>query len=175
MKRSNLVLKTGLAALLASSIGTVSAETVDGTADAEVVAPLTLTESASLDFGQVAGGTVAGTVEVDSAGVRTAGGGASVVSASVFAPATFDITGALSTAITVTMNTAGAQLDDGGTGAIMTLSGFTTTALPVTTDGAGDATFDVGAVLNVNASQEAGFYDTTAGSGSPYSVTVNYN
>ena len=175
MKKTNLVLKMSLAALMASSIGTATADVIDGTASANVITPLTVTETTALDFGTIAGGSTAGTVVMTSGGLISTTGGATFVP-SVSNQATFDITGAVSTAILVTLTTAGAQLDDGaGAGAAMALGTFTNTALPVTTDVAGVATFDVGATLSVGINQGAGLYTTaTAGGGVPYTVTVNY-
>ena len=176
MKKTNLVLKMSLAALMAGSVGTATADAIDGTASANVITPLTVTETIPLAYGTIAGGSTAGTVVMSSAGAISATGGATFVSASASNQATFDITGAISTAITVTLATAGAQLDDGaGAGAAMALGTFTNTALPVTTDAAGAATFDVGATLSVGINQGAGTYNTlVANGGVPYTVTVNY-
>lgn len=173
---NKLILKTSLAALMAGSLGTAIAENISGTATANVIAPLTVAETVALDFGDIAGGATAGTIVISSAGAISATGGATFVPASVSNQATFDITGAVSTAILVTVDFTGTQLDDGaGGGAVMPISAFTTTALPVTTDAGGLATFDVGATLDVGINQTAGAYDTVLGAGVPYSVTVNYN
>ena len=175
MNKTNLVLKMSLAALMAGSVGTATADVIDGTASAVVITPLTVTETTALDYGSIAGGSTAGSVTMSSAGTISAAGGATFVSASASNQATFDITGELNTAITVTLTTAGAQLDDGaGGGAVMALGTFSNTALPTTTDGAGAATFDVGATLSVGANQAAGSYTTALGAGAPYTVTVNY-
>lgn len=177
MKESNL-LKLGLAVALAGSVGVASADQVDGTATATVLTPLTVTETTALAYGDVYGGSTAGTVVVSSAGAVSATGGAGFVAASGATQATFDISGAASTNIAVTLTTAGAQLDDataGGGGAPMTLTAFTNTALPTATDAGGVATLDVGATLNVGANQASGAYSTATGDGAPYTITVNYN
>ena len=71
MKESNL-LKLGLAVALAGSVGVASADQVDGTATATVLTPLTVTETTALAYGDVYGGSTAGTVVVSSAGAVSA-------------------------------------------------------------------------------------------------------
>ncbi|MEN8169274.1 MAG: DUF4402 domain-containing protein [Pseudomonadota bacterium] len=176
MKKMNL-LKLGLVATIAGSFGTASAETINGTATANVLTPLTLRETTALAYGDVYGGSTAGTVVVSSAGVISATGGAGFKGGAHTA-ATFDITGEVSTAITVTLAPGSAALDDGtagGGGAPMALTAFTTTVLPTVTTAGGLATFGVGATLGVGINQTAGAYSTTTGDGVPYTVTVNYN
>lgn len=54
----------------------------------------------------------------------------------------------------------------------MTVTAFTSTPTPTgTLDGTGAQTIDVGATLNVSANQPSGTYI----SGTPFTVTVNYN
>ncbi len=177
MKESNL-LKLGLAVALAGSVGVASADQVDGTATATVLTPLTVTETTALAYGSVYGGSTAGTVVVSSAGAVSATGGAGFVAATGATQATFAISGALSATIAVTLTPGLAQLDDGtagGGGAPMTLTAFSNTVLPTALDALGAASFDVGATLNVGASQASGAYSTATGDGIPYTVTVNYN
>ena len=174
MKKMNL-LKISTALVAALGINVAVADTIDGTASAVVLTPLTLTETTALNFGTIAGGSTAGTVVVTEAGVRTATGGTTLATGVAASQAVFDITGANSTAITVTMVTAGAQLDDGAVGAVMPLSTFTNTALPTTTSGTGTAQVSVGATLAVGANQAAGVYTTALGTGAPYTISVNYN
>lgn len=173
MKKTNLVVKMSLAALMAGSVGTATADLIDGTATANVIAPLTVVETVGLNFGTVAGGAGTGTVEIDSTGTETVLGDASYISGTGNR-ATFDISGAASTNIAVTLgNTGGIILD--GPGAAMTVDNFSNSALPTATDIGGAAQFFVGGRLNINATQATGTYDTATGTGAPYTVTVNYN
>lgn len=179
MKKSNL-LKLGLAAALAGSMGVVSADQTDGTATVQVLTPLTVAQDVQMNFGQVYGGTAAGTVSIAAAdGVVTTTGDAGYVAGALRAQ--FTITGAATTAVNVVVS-GGATLDDGaGGGAAMALTndataGLVTTALNTTgtTDGTGNLTFLVGGTLAIGASQVAGTYDTLSAGGAPYTVTVNY-
>ena len=169
--------KLGLAIALASlSFGNVNAVDAPGTATVQVLTPLIIAETTPMNFGQVAGSGVAGSI-VLSGGTTTPDGNTSVFAGNGEQDAVFTITGQPGAAISVTDFTgATATLDDGaGPGAAMTVDTFTYTA-PTALDGAGSASFSVGATLNVNANQAAGTYDTSPGNGgSTYTVTVNYN
>lgn len=166
-----------IAGLIAGAPASAIAATADGTATATVIQPITVSETTPLAYGALAVGTTGGTVTIDTAGTATASADIDLIS-SARSAATFTITGEPLFAIAVSLNTAGAQLDDataGGGGTPMTLGSFTNTGLPVSLNIGGSATFDVGATLNVNASQTPGDYSTGTGDGSPYTVTVNYN
>lgn len=178
MNQSKQVVKVALAVLLIGGVGNATADTINGTATATVITPVTVTEATPLTFGSFAVGPTGGTVVLSTAGAVSNSGDVELVSASTTSAATFTISGQPSTAISVSLNTAGAQLDDGsagGGGSPMTLGSFTDSGLPTTTDATGSATFNVGATLNVNGSQAPGSYSTSTGDGVPYTVTVSYN
>jgi len=146
---------------------------VASTTTAFVYAVLSLTETTSMDFGTVAGGATAGTVILDTVGSRTTTGGAEILALTPVAAALFTLTGdAGARAISVTLDATGAQLDDGVGGSAIPLTNLTNSGLPTDT-GTGTQTFNVGATLNLGALQAAGTYST--GSGTPFTVTVNYN
>jgi hypothetical protein len=141
------------------------------TATATIVAPLTITKTVDLDFGNVAAGASAGTLELAPDGTRTAGGGVTLPAiVGNVTPATFDVTGdgSLTYAITLPASVLLTQVSGTET---MTADNFT--SMPSGTGAllAGLQVLTVGATLNVNANQAPGTYV----SGTPFTVTVNYN
>lgn len=172
MKKSNLVLKAGVAALLASVYSTgASADVINGNATANVIAPLLLAETTAMNFGDVAGGTDIGTVILDTAGGRTVTGDASALAGTTAAAGAFTIQGEAALAFTLSV-TGTATLSDGGTNT-MTVDTFTETGTALTLNGAAQ-TFKIGGTLHIDASQPAGVYSTATG-GAPFTVTANYN
>jgi hypothetical protein len=159
-------------AFSASSFAQLSA-TANATASATIIAPITLTRTANLDFGNVVTSPVAGTVTLDPAGVRTAGGGAAVLAAQPgsVSVATFTVGGTVGWTYAITLP-ASVTIDDAGAGVAMTVDTFTSTpdATSIIPAG-GTETLSVGATLNVGVSQVAGLYT----SATPFTVTVNYN
>ena len=63
MRKSNRLVKLGLAALAASMVSTsANADVIPGNATATVITPLILVETTPMNFGTIAGGSSAGTV-----------------------------------------------------------------------------------------------------------------
>ncbi len=130
-----------------------------------IAAPISISAGASMDFGTMTPTGTAGTVTVTPAGVRTS------VNVDLFggtpAAASFSVTGEPGQAYFITLPSS-ATLSSGGD--TMTIDTFTDDAgaSPVLGIGGSD-TFNVGATLNVGATQAAGTYSGT------FSVTVNYN
>ena len=82
----------------------------------------------------------------------------------------FNVTGANNFTYTITLPAVATTVTSGGN--TMTVNAFTSTPSGTgTLSGAGAQTIDVGATLNVGISQAAGTYV----SGTPFTVTVNYN
>ena len=131
-----------------------------------IVAPISISASADMDFGTVSPTGTAGTVTVTPAGVRTSvnvdllGG--------LAAAAAFDVTGEPGQAYFITLPSS-TMLSSGGNS--MTVDTFThdAGALPTLPGGTGSETFNVGATMNVGAAQADGTYSGT------FAVTVNYN
>ncbi len=130
-----------------------------------IAAPISISNTANLDFGTMVTTGTAGTVTVTPAGARSSvdvdllGG--------VPAAAAFDVTGEGNANYSITVPSSTTLSSGGDT---MTVDTFTDDAgasprLP----GGGSETFNVGATLNVGATQAAGTYSGT------FSVTVNYN
>lgn len=145
----------------------------DATATATVFTPLSIVETVALDFGTVAGGPLPGTVILDPINNnRTPGGDASVINTGPGLAGSFQITGEANQVYSVSY--ADGSLDDSGTGTNMSITSFVDTSsgiIPATNT----ETFQVGATLNIGANQPAGVYSTMLGTGTPYTVTINYN
>ncbi len=172
MKIFNLLPRLGLAVTLtALTITVANADTIDGTATATVVAPLSIAQDTVMDFGSIAGGAAIGTVVMDTSGGRTATGDAEIIDLSPGTAGAFTITGESGQVFSVTF-TDGTLTDTGG-GNPMTVHTFTDTA-----DGllsAATESFTVGATLNVGVNQVPDSYSTANSNGTMYTITVNYN
>ena len=148
------------------------AQSATATASATIVAPIAITKTVDMNFGNVAVAAVAGTVTLDPAGTRTAGGGVTLpATTGTVAAAEFDVTGAVNFTYAITLPAAAVTIDDGAANT-MTVTAFTSTPSGTGDLGAGGAqTITVGATLNVGANQVPGTYL----SATPFTVTVNYN
>lgn len=139
--------------------------TAQGSATAEIVAPITLTHvaSAALDFGTFTTGDNGGTVVVDQAGNGTVTSDVTLIGGSVEAADAFDVAGDASRSFSIT-TTAGTVSNGTDT------MSFTTNA-PGTgaLSAAGAASFSVGGTLTVAGGESSGTYSGT------YDVTVTYN
>ena len=139
-----------------------------GTANAKIIAPITITANLTLEFGQIVTGTGASVVRITPAGVRSLESGDASLAGGTSRAATFDITGEASTTYAITLPAGAATLT--GPGTDMTVDTFTSNPTPTgTLDGSGDETISVGGDLNVGASQASGSYTGT------YTMTVDYN
>lgn len=146
----------------------------DADAFATIVTPISITQTADLHFGNVAiqagGGT--GTVVLNAeTDVRTPGGDVTLPATSgTVNAASFDVAGTANYTYAITLPSTDHTITDGTN--TMIVNGFT--SFPATTgtlDGSGEQVLKVGATLNVGANQPAGTYQ----SGTPFTVTVNYN
>jgi hypothetical protein len=159
-----------MVAFTANAIGQVS-ETASATAT--IVGPITILKVTDMNFGNVVTSAATGTIILDPAGTRTAGGGASILAAQpgTVTAATFTVGGTAGFTYTISLP-ASVSIDDPGLGAPMTVDNFTSTPSPTgTIQAGGTETLSVGATLNVGASQVPGIYTSAA----PFTVTVNYN
>jgi hypothetical protein len=175
MKMNKKLLVLGATFALAAQFGTIAmAASVPGTATTLVLVPLSIAETTQMNFGTIAGGPIADEIVMNSAGTRNVTGtSASIIATGSGAGALFTITGEPSQAYTFSISDT-ATLDDGAAGATMLVDTFTFTPTTIL-DGSGNDTVAVGASLAVGANQAAGTYNTTLGSGSPYTAIVNYD
>ena len=165
-KMKKIILATFAAAIaVPAAAAPGDTDTAQGTAVAEVVAPIAITHDtgAALDFGTITAGG-GGTVVVDAAGTGTDTGDVTLLTGSTNAADSFSVSGDAGRAFSIVT---GAGTVTSGTD---TMS-FTTSASAAsgTLDAGGAASFTVGGTLTVADSQPAGSY-----SGS-YDATVTYN
>lgn len=141
------------------------------TANATIVAPITISVGSTLAFGSVVKSAAGGTVQLSTAGVRTASG-VSFSPTSTGSPtaSSFTVGGEPNYTYAITLPSAAVTLTKAVTLETMTVTGFNSN--PGTTgvlSGAGAQTLLVGATLNVGADQVSGLYSGT------YTVKVDYN
>jgi hypothetical protein len=150
----------------ANTYGQVSAT---ANATATIITPISITSSTDLRFGNVAASpTLAGTVLITPAGVRTAGGGATLPAVTgTFGVATFTVNGEGTSTYAITLP--GTTTLTGTPSGTMTVDNFSSTPSVTGTLAGGTQNITVGGTLNVGAAQAAGSYTGT------FSVTVNYN
>ena len=140
------------------------------TATATIVSPIAITKNVDMNFGNVAVSSTAGTVILTPAGARSATGGVTLpATVGTVSAATFTVTG--TTGYTYTIAITGSPLTVTSGANTMTVDAFTFTPTSPATLAAGNNALAVGATLNVGASQASGTYV----SGTPFTVTVNYN
>ncbi|WP_228242560.1 DUF4402 domain-containing protein [Porphyrobacter sp. GA68] len=163
-------MKKFLFAVLASSIAVPAyaapgdSSTAQGTATAQIVAPITLTHvsGAALSFGTLTAGT-GGTATVSVGSVRTVGGDVSGITGVAPAADAFTVTGDANRSFSIT--TAGGTVANGGNSMAFTTTAAATGALSAS----GTASFRVGGTLTVGNNQAPGSYTGT------YNATVSYN
>ena len=168
--QKNLFMLGVSVALMGLASTSATAANVIGNATGEVVAPLSIAEDVTMNFGTLNGGAAAGTVVLDFVNGRTITGGAEILLSGPGLSGEFTITGQSGQVYTLGIS-ASATIGD-GLGNTMTVNNFLENSLgtlPAATE-----TFQVGATLLVNINQPAGTYSTATG-GSTYTVTVNYN
>lgn len=177
-KMNKIALTLG-ALMMAGGAMAQSTATATATANATIVAPITIANGATLEFGNVVAGS--GTVVISSAGGRTDSSTALTpgTQRGTFRNATFNVTGEGAYTYVITLPTTAVTLT-GPASNTMTVGTFTveagtsgsvsgTTSGAIGTLAAGVGELQVGATLNVGASQVAGAYSGT------YAVTVAYN
>ena len=148
-------------------------DTNTSTAGATIVAPIALSHSVHLNFGQIVPhATLAGTVLQSAAASPTRTPTNCTLGSSVgMAPGTFTVTGGANATYAITLPANGVvSLDDGGAGDAMAIDDWT--SLPSATgtlNGGGTQTLYVGATLNIGAAQLAGAYTDD------FDVIVTYN
>ena len=143
----------------------LTAATITGTAQANVLTPLSIVAGANMNFGDIAGDAdAATTVALDAnTGNTTSPDGAAT--GGTTAAGAFTVTGAGTLAYTIDPI---ADTTLTGPGAAMTLTSIIDSLGGTGALTGGTQNFTVGATLGLNANQAAGAYTGT------YSVTVNY-
>ena len=140
------------------------------TATATIITPIAISKTIDMNFGNVAVGSVAGTVVLTPSGVRSKTGGVTLpIVTGTISAASFNVTGLGSYTYTITLPSTPLTISSGGNS--MTVTAFTSTPSGTGTLSGGSQTLNVGATLNVGVNQVAGLYTSAA----PFQVTVNYN
>ena len=166
----NLIAVFAAIVLVAGLTATANAQ-VTGTAtgSATVITPIAIANAGNMNFGNIAVSASAGTVVLSPASVRSITGGVTLpaVTGTVTAAA-FTVTGLGSSTYSIQLP-ASYTITSGGNS--MTVNAFTSTPSGTGTLSGGTQTIQVGATLNVAASQAAGSYTNATG----FPVIVNYN
>ena len=166
----NLILVAVL--LLTVSALSFAQPTVSATATATgtIIAPIAISKTADMNFGNIVSGAALGTVVLTPAGVRSKTGGVFLPgTAGTVAAASFTVTGAIGFTYAITLPAAATTVTSGGN--TMTVDTWTSTPTVTGTLAGGTQTLTVGGTLHVGASQAAGTYV----SGTAFTVTVAYN
>ena len=168
-------LKVGLVALMAGMYSAgASAASVNGDADATIITPIVLAQTAAMNFGTISPGTVSSTITVDNADGRTlATGDASLVGGAGATSGAFTINGSNAVAYTMTLTTDAVLTDAAGANPLTMLAASLTVTQPALTGAA--VPFTIGGTLTVPSGHPAGSYSTTNAAGVPFTVTANYN
>lgn len=166
----NFKVATLAASFALISVGSIQAETGEGTASAEIVAAIAITNTIPLNFGQIAPSASAGTVSVSTANVREGFGGVTLGNAGTVSAASFDITGAPNNTYTITLPADGVvELTSTFAFTPMSVDDFVSDpAADGLLNGSGAQTLLVGATLSVGANQPSDIYSGT------FDVTVIY-
>ena len=158
-----------LMSFAAQNLNAQASDSETSATSAHIVKPIALANSVPLYFGKIVPTSAVGTVEVTPGGARNFGGGALVFAndPTTFTAAEFTVTGENSASYSIVLPVDGAVTLTGA-GTAMPLDDFSTNATG-TLNSSGTETFQVGATLNVGASQTAGTYTGS------FNVTVAYN
>jgi spore coat protein U-like protein len=161
LKNLAIVALMGLATPVLAASNTATA---DGTATAQVVVPISVSNVSDLDFGNLTPNGSASVVNVSATGVRT-GPADVLVGGGSPNPATFVVDGDLGRAFTFSLPVDGVLLSSGTD--TMMVDGWTSDAPATLADG--PTPVNVGAALHVAPTQPAGAYAGT------FAVTATYN
>ncbi len=154
-------------AMTAEAFAQSNSASTSASATARIVTPIAIAKVTDLNFGDVVSSGAAGTVIVTPAGVRSAGGGATLGNGGSVAAASFTVSGQGSATYAITLP-ASATVTSGANN--MTVDTFTSNPSGTGALSAGGSqTLNVGATLQVGASQATGTYTGS------FNVTVAYN
>jgi hypothetical protein len=157
-----------LESCFATTISAQNSASVKGTA--VYVVPITIAKAFDLNFGTVQIGSTAGTVILTPDGVRSKTGGVSLLSPTgTVQVGSFTVSGTPSSTYTISLPSS-YTISSGANN--MTVNAFSSSPSGAgILSSSGSQTINVGATLNVGASQTPGTYTNASG----FSVTVNYN
>jgi methionine-rich copper-binding protein CopC len=156
------------------SANVMAQSTASATATATIIAPIAISKTVDMNFGNVAVDGTVGTAVLAPAGTRSATGGVQLSAATpgTVTAASFAVTGQGVYTYAITLPSGDAYIiTDPVSSETMIVNTFTST--PATTGAltAGAQTLLVGATLNAKTTTVAGVYTNATG----FDVTVNYN
>lgn len=170
--KTKLILSATLASIIGIATSVSAQESATATVTATIVTPISISKTVDMNFGNIAvQSTTGGTVVLGTNGTRSTTGGVTLpATAGTVTAAEFAIGGQGTYTYTITLPSSDISLSDGSS---HTMVVNTFVSNPATTGQltAGAQTLKVGATLTVAAAQAAGTYT----SGTPFTVTVNYN
>jgi hypothetical protein len=156
--------------MLSFGAATFAQVSTTATATATIITPIAISKVLDMNFGNIAVNATPGTVVLAPGSTRTVTGGCTLpATAGTVTAASFTVTGLGTSTFSITLPSTPTTITSGVT--TMTVDVFTSTPSPTGVLAGGTATLLVGATLNVAGSQLAGVYV----SGTPFTVTVNYN
>jgi hypothetical protein len=177
MKKSILLISVIF--MMTGFMSRILAQAIENTAAAaNIITPISLTETSSLHFGTMSVlALTGGTCILSTQGIRTTGGAGGVnlsASAPTATNAAYNVGGSPNVTYAITLP-ALITVTEGG-GATMDINGLLARPLSAGADqltgtlsGGGTDSFTIGGTLNVNAAQTGGLYSGT------FNVTVAYN
>ena len=170
MKKGTKLILAALVMMLSVS-GAYAQASATATATATIVTPISITKTVDMNFGNVAvQASTAGTAVLTPAGARSSTGGVTLpATTGTVAAASFTVNGQGAYTYAITLPVSALTITSGVN--TMTVGTFTSSPSATGALTAGTQTLTVGATLNVAAAQAPGVYV----SGTPFSVTVNYN
>jgi uncharacterized protein DUF4402 len=150
---------------------TNQASVADAQTTANIIQPITLSNTTPLNFGNIIPGSSAGSVVMNTSNERSSTGGVTLQPDVNGQAAVFNVTGLTGAEFTITLPSSDVTLTrDGGTEEMSIASAtfnHNAGASPIITGG--NVNFNVGATLSVDANQEEGIYTGN------YAVTVAYH
>ncbi len=149
-------------------------QTSTAAASLKILIPLSIVNDTDLNFGNMLSSNLAGTVKLTPAGGRTRTGGTTFLPSlpGTVSAAQFTVTGQPNASFTITVpanNTVKLSKSGALDMKVQTFKHSLTSASSRKLSSSGIKTFTVGATLNININQAAGFYLGT------FNVTVAYN
>jgi Mat/Ecp fimbriae major subunit len=159
-----LLISAGALAALALSTPALAANTASANATVNIVSPLTLTNTAGLNFGTVVGPFSGQVVHVDMTGARNCGG---LTCSGTFGAAAFSLSGTASQNVVLTLPTS-VTLNGSVSGTLSVDLSKDEPTNPVALNSSGAATFNIGGQLTIPSGTVDGVYSNT------FSVTANY-
>jgi hypothetical protein len=157
--------------LLAVSTSVAQSTGIDhATVTANIIAPIGITKTVDMNFGNVVATTTLGTVQLSVANGRIFTGGlTSPATDGTPTAAVFSITADADYLYTITIPSANHQISNGENH--MQVNTWVTDQVTALNAEHGNVTLTIGATLNVGAHQVPGLYTSDA----PFAVTVGYN